>query len=60
MTVNTNHKQSELEYQVKHSDMHTLLITEGTWDSNYVDMVYEMLPELKECMRASCAASGSP
>jgi fatty-acyl-CoA synthase len=44
VTVNTSHKQQELEYQTKHSDMHTLCITEGTWDSNYVDMVYEMLP----------------
>jgi len=51
VTVNTNYKQSELEYLVENSDMHTLCITDGTWDSNYVEMTYEMLPELKSCQR---------
>ena len=51
VTVNTNYKQSELEYLCKDSDMHTLCITDGTWDCNYVDMTYTMLPELKTCER---------
>ena len=51
VTVNTNYKQSELEYLCKDSDMHTLCITDGTWDCNYVDMTYTMLPELKNCER---------
>ena len=51
ITVNTNYKQNELEYLVKDSDMHTLCLTDGTWESNYVDMTYTMLPELRECQR---------
>ena len=51
VTVNTNYKQNELEYLCKDSDMHTLCITDGTWDCNYVDMTYTMLPELKNCVR---------
>jgi len=51
VTVNTSYKQQELEYLVENSDMHTLCITDGTWDSNYVDMTYEMLPELRQCQR---------
>ncbi len=51
VTINTNYKQSELEYLVKNSDLHTLCLTDGTWDSNYVDMVYTMLPELKTTQR---------
>ncbi|MDR0394196.1 MAG: AMP-binding protein [Tannerella sp.] len=51
VTVNTNYKQSELEFLVKDSDIHTLCITEGVFDGNYVDMVYTMLPELKESQR---------
>ena len=51
VTVNTNYKQNELEYLCKDSDMHTLCITDGTWDCNYVDMTYEMLPELRSCER---------
>jgi len=51
VTVNTNYKQSELEYLVQDADIHTLCITEGVFDGNYVDMVYTMLPELKESQR---------
>ena len=51
ITVNTNYKQNELEYLCKDSDMHTLCLTDGTWESNYVDMTYTMLPELRECQR---------
>ena len=51
VTVNTNYKQDELEFLCKDSDMHTLCITDGTWDCDYVDMTYKMLPELKSCER---------
>lgn len=51
VTVNTNYKQSELEYLVKDADIHTLCITEGVFDGSFVDMVYTMLPELKESQR---------
>lgn len=51
ITVNTNYKQNELEFLVKDSDMHTLCLTDGTWESNYVDMTYAMLPELRQCQR---------
>lgn len=47
VTVNTNYKQHELEYLVKHADLHTLCITGGTFESDYVAMTYELLPELK-------------
>lgn len=47
VTVNTNYKQHELEYLCENSDMHTLCIVNGEKDSNFVDMVYSMLPELK-------------
>ena len=50
-TINTSYKQTELEYVVKDADLHTLCITEGVFDGNYVDMVYEMLPELKGSQR---------
>ncbi|MDH6357824.1 AMP-binding protein [Parabacteroides sp. PF5-9] len=51
VTVNTNYKQSELEYLVSNSDLHTLCITEGVFDGSYIDMVNTMLPELKESQR---------
>ena len=60
ITVNTNYKQSELEYLVKDSDMHTLCLTDGTWESNYVDMTYSMLPELRECQRGHLQSNRFP
>ncbi len=60
ITVNTNYKQNELEYLVENSDMHTLCVTDGTWDTNYVDMVYKMLPELRECQRGHLESKRFP
>ena len=60
VTVNTNYKQNELEYLIKDSDLHTLCITDGTFDSNYVDMVYEMLPELRTCQRGHLESKRFP
>jgi len=51
VTVNTSYKQTELEFIVKDSDIQTLCITDGTFDSNYIDMVNTMLPELRESQR---------
>ncbi len=60
VTVNTNYKQSELEYLVENSDMHTLLLTDGTFDSDYVEMTYTMLPELKSCPRGHLKSERFP
>ena len=60
VTVNTNYKQSELEYLCENSDMHTLCITDGTWECDYVDMTYKMLPELRECERGHLQSSRFP
>lgn len=60
VTVNTSYKQQELEYLVENSDMHTLCVTDGTWDSNYVDMTYEMLPELRQCQRGQLSSKRFP
>ena len=60
VTVNTNYKQNELEYLCEHSDMHTLCIIDGTWDCDYVDMTYKMLPELKTCQRGKLQSERFP
>lgn len=51
VTVNTNYKQSELEFLMENADVHTLCITDGVFDGSYIDMVYAMLPELKQSQR---------
>ncbi len=60
VTVNTNYKQAELEYLCENSDMHTLCITDGTWECDYVDMTYKMLPELRNCERGRLSSKRFP
>ncbi len=60
VTVNTNYKQAELEYLCENSDMHTLCITDGTWECDYVDMTYKMLPELRNCERGHLSSKRFP
>ena len=47
VTVNTAYKVHELEYLLKQSDTHTLVITEGAKDTRYGDIVAELCPELE-------------
>ncbi|MEG1748924.1 MAG: AMP-binding protein [Tannerellaceae bacterium] len=51
VTVNTNYKQNELEFLAENADIQTLCITDGVFDGSYIDMVYAMLPELKQSQR---------
>lgn len=48
VTVNTNYKIFELEYLLKQSDSSTLVLIDGFKDSNYVQILNELCPELKE------------
>lgn len=50
VTVNTNYKLFELDYLLRHSDATTLIFSSGIKDSNYLDMVYELCPELNHNM----------
>ena len=44
VTVNTNYKSHELEYLVQNSDLTALCLVNGWKDSDYVQMVYELVP----------------
>jgi len=47
VTVNTNYKVFELEYLLRQSDSCTLIMTKGTKDSNYIEHITKLCPELK-------------
>lgn len=47
VTVNTNYRTAELEYLLKQSDSTTIILMEQFKDASYIDMVYEIVPELK-------------
>ena len=51
VTINTNYRAYELEYLVRNSDLHTLCLVNGWRDIDYIQMVYELVPELKESQR---------
>ncbi len=48
VTVNTAYKIHEAEYLLKQSDTHTLVMIDGFRDSNYKEIIEELVPELKE------------
>ena len=47
VTVNTAYKIHEIEYLLKQSDTHTLIMTEGGKDCNYGEVIAELCPELE-------------
>ena len=48
LTVNTNYKTAELAYLLEHgSDTETLFIIDGYQDTDYLQTVYGLVPELK-------------
>jgi fatty-acyl-CoA synthase len=51
VTINTNYKTHELEYLIKNSDLKTICLVNGWRDSDYVQMIYELVPELKDSQR---------
>jgi len=51
VTVNTNYRPTELEYILKQSDSKALIIIDGFRDIDYVQTVYDLIPELKTCPR---------
>ena len=47
VTVNTAYKIYEVEYLLRQSDTHTLVMIDGYKDSNYVEIMKELCPELE-------------
>jgi len=46
VTVNTAYKIREAEYLLRQSDTHTLIMVDSYKDSNYVEIIKELCPEL--------------
>ena len=60
VTINTNYKLHELEFLIKQSDITTLCLVDGFRDSDYVQMMYELIPELKEAQRGQLRSARFP
>ncbi len=60
VTINTNYKSSELEYLLQNADIHTLCLVDGFRDSDYVNMIFESVPELKNSQRGNLSSEKFP
>ena len=50
VTVNTSYRSFELEYLMKQSDSATLILIDGVRDTDeYIKVIYDVCPELKDC-----------
>ncbi len=53
VTVNTAYKIHEIEYLLKQSDTHTIVMTEGAKDCRYGEIIAELCPELESTKKGS-------
>ena len=60
VTVNTSYKSHEIDYVLKQSDMKAIAITDGFRDVNYLDILYELVPELKTSNRGDLDSNEYP
>jgi len=49
VTVNTAYKIHEAEYLLRQSDTHTLVMVDSCKDSNYIEIIKTLCPELENC-----------
>ncbi len=60
VTINTNYKSTELEYLLQNADIHTLCMVDGFRDSDYVNMIFDLVPELKNSQRGNLRSEKFP
>lgn len=60
VTINTNYKLAELEFLIKNADLNTLCLIDGYRDSDYVDMIFQLVPELKTAPRGKLKSKKFP
>jgi fatty-acyl-CoA synthase len=60
VTVNTSYKSAELEYILKQSDSSTLFLVKSFKDTDYVQTLYEVAPELPGAQAGNLASGKLP
>lgn len=60
LTVNTSYKIAELSYLLSQSETENIFIIDGYQDSDYVQMIYELVPELKTQQRGQLRSKAFP
>ncbi len=60
VTVNTSYRSAELEYILSQSDSNTLFLVKSFKDTDYVQTLYEVVPELKQAEPGKLASARLP
>ncbi|MFC0524974.1 AMP-binding protein [Pontibacillus salicampi] len=60
VTVNTNYQAKELEYLLKQSDATTLILAEEFKGASYLDILYEVCPQLETSPKGELFAPNLP
>jgi len=60
VTINTSYKTAELEYILSQSDTSTLFLVSAFKDTNYVETLYEVAPELRTATPGQLSAARLP
>lgn len=60
VTINTLYRSFELEYVMRQADLKALVIIDSFRDHNYLETVYELLPELRSCQRGHLQSERFP
>jgi len=60
LTINTNYKKHELAYLLRQSEAENIFIIDGFRDTDYVQTLYELVPELRTQPRGYLASKEFP
>lgn len=60
LTVNTNYKSTELAYLLEQSETENLFLIDGYMDTDYLQTIYELVPELREHKRGELKSARFP
>lgn len=60
VTINTNYKNTEVEYVMHNADIHTMCLMNGYRDSDYIKIINEIVPELKTSQRGHLQSEKFP
>ncbi len=60
LTINTNYRSEEINYVLKQSDCENIFIINGLRDANYLEILYDLIPELKTHPRGELRSSRFP
>ena len=60
LTVNTNYKMDEMAYLLRQSETENLVLIDGYRDTDYLQIIYELVPELKSQPRGHLHSESFP